>query len=194
MHGIRIGILIEMHGVGCQIGIIVNTIICDGTLGAYAHMVWILIITYKIPHPTRTGTCTTVKLLTLHGTTIDVHVAITVTVRIDCLYFIFSQLIITILQIVTVSKWVEELQHVLTLVEVHNVVHVIGNVDVIVAGFGYIDNIIVATYLVIVIACYCQFLGFLVDVISRNSISMLVISIRSIIGCCITGRWCCGGG
>ena len=126
---------------GCQIGVVAHSIGADSTLGVYSHMVRVAIGTFEIPHPTGARVGTATELLRLHLITIDIQVAVTIAVRIDRLNLARSQLIVTILQMIFWNSRIEELQHILSFVEIHNIVSNVGDVDVVVT-FTFILSIV----------------------------------------------------
>ena len=120
---------------GCQIGVVAHSIVADSTLGVYSHVVRVAIGTFEIPHPTGTRVGTATELLRLHLITIDIQVAVTIAVRIDRLNLARSQLIVTILQMIFWNSRIEELQHVLTFIEIHDVVSNVGDVNFVISRF-----------------------------------------------------------
>ena len=93
-------------------------------------MVWIVVFTVEEPHPARTGTGTTIHLLLIHPLSIDVQVSVTISVRIHGFDGFTRQLIVTIFH--QVAATIQELQQIGTtvIVELHAVVHFVGNIDV----------------------------------------------------------------
>ena len=85
MFGFWLCILIEVHCIGLQVCGVSKTIERDGALGVYHHMVRVVVVTLKEPHPARTGVGTTTHLLLVHSLTIDIEVSVTIGIGVYCL-------------------------------------------------------------------------------------------------------------
>ena len=196
--GVRIIVLLEMYGVGLQIGVMAYIIIGDGASGTYRHVIGVVGIACRIsevPHPARTGIGTTIHLFLVHRSAVDIHVAITVGIGIDSLNQFRRQSIITILQMITGGIGIEELQHIgmTVVIERHEVVLHISDVDVEIPGFGNF-NVIVCTLadFTIIVTIRRQFLGLIIQV-SYVSCCHLIRPCISPIRTIITTRFCiCG--
>ena len=115
--GVGIRILIEVYRTGLQISRIIDAIIGYCVSGVNLHVIRVVFGTFKEPNPTRTRARATFHLLVAHHLSIDVQVAVTITIRIDglnltvvrFLCIVRNQLIATILEIVSFCIRIEEL-------------------------------------------------------------------------------------